>query len=233
VKKAIAYASGLALVGAAVQICSMVWAQQPATAPAAPAAQVAAPAVTRVAFINVAKIFQDYEKAKGFSEEIKAIAEPKKKEHDTLVAQIKAWKEYMEKNPGKFQKGSKEYDANEELRYTQGIVNNQRKLEDLNKEMTNLLGEKHKQQYLQLYNEMKEVVQRHAGKNNFQVVLAYVEPTTRDPYDIVNIMRKVQGMDMGGTITSLYAAPGIDITQPVLDDLNAWHRSGQPLSKNQ
>jgi hypothetical protein len=79
---------------------------------------------------------------------------------------------------------------------------------------------------------MKTLVQLYAAKNNFQVVLAYVEPTTKDPFEIMNIMRKVQGMDMGGGLTSLYSAQGIDITLPVLEGLNAWHRSGQPLPKS-
>jgi Skp family chaperone for outer membrane proteins len=231
VKKVIAGISGLALVGAAVQLCSMVWAQPPTGTPPAAPAPVAAPALTRVAFLNVAKIFQDYEKAKVFNEEIKAIAEPKKKIHEQLMAELKEWTDFVQKNPNKFKEGSPEYDANLKARYEAGITGNKRKVEDLNKEMTNLLGEKNKQQYLQLYNEMKTVVQLYAAKNEFHIVLAYVEPTTRDPFDIVNIMRKVQGMDMGGTVTSLGLAPGIDITLPVLDSLNAWHRSGQPLPK--
>ena len=228
-KKFLGYVLGVAVVGAAVHFCSLAWAQPAAQPPAPPAA----PAQTRVAFINVAKIFQDYEKAKVFHEEIKRIAEPKRKEHEKLVAEVKAWTEFMQKpeNAEKFTTGSPKYDVQLKAQYEQGIINNKRKLEDLNKEMTGLLEEKHKQQYLQLYKEMSAVVQDHAGKNNFQVVLAYVEPTTRDPFDIVNIMRKVQGMDMGGSITSLYTAPGIDITVPILDALNAWHRSAQPLSK--
>src|SRR5262245_3528324 len=74
------------------------------------------PPQTRVAFINIAKILQDYKKAQDYKQEIEKIIEPKKKERDKLVNEIAAWKKVMEADP-KFKPGAKEFDAKEYERY--------------------------------------------------------------------------------------------------------------------
>ena len=174
-------------------------------------APVQAPAVTRVALINVAKVFQEYEKAKFYKKEIEATVEPKRLLREKLAKEIIAWKTTM--SDPKFNPAEKE-------RYERGIVNNQRQMEDLDREMRQLLSQKNEQQYLQLYKDLSDAVQRYAAANNFQVVLAYIEPTQGDPFSIMNIMRKVQGMDMGGTVTNMYAAGGLDISTAVVDLMN-------------
>src|SRR5262249_34684554 len=110
---------------------------QPATAPEAPP-------VTRVAFVNVAKVFQDYEKAKFYKTEMEKFIEPKKALHDKLAKEIIGWKAAVQDS---------KFDPREKERYERGIRDNQRQLEDLDRDMRQALGEKNEQQYVQLYKE--------------------------------------------------------------------------------
>lgn len=194
-------------------VVSRLAAQQGAAPVPAP---VQAPAVTRVALINVAKVFQEYDKAKFYKDEMQRLAEPKRLLRDKLAKEIISWKQAM--TDPKFDPAQKE-------RYERGIVNNQRQLEDLDREMRQMLGEKNEQQYVQLYKDVSDAVQRYAQANNFHVVLAYIEPTQGDPFTITNILRKVQGMDMGGTVTGMFMAPGVDISSAVVDLMNQNYRA--------
>jgi Skp family chaperone for outer membrane proteins len=180
------------------------------------AAPVQAPAVTRVALINIAKVFQEYDKAKFYKDEMQRLAEPKKLLRDKLAKEIISWKQAM---------ADPKFPIEQKERYERGIVNNQRQMEDLDREMRQLLGEKNEQQYVQLYKDVSDAVQRYAQANNFHVVLAYIEPTQGDPFTITNILRKVQGMDMGGTVTGMFMAPGVDISSAVVDLMNQNYRA--------
>jgi Skp family chaperone for outer membrane proteins len=180
------------------------------------AAPVQAPATTRVALINIAKVFQDYEKAKFLKDEMRNMAEPKRLLREKLAKEIIAWKQAM--TDPKFPQDQKD-------RYERGIVNNQRQIEDIDREMRQMLGEKNEQQYVQLYKDVSDAVQRYAQANNFHVVLAYIEPTQGDLFSIANILRKVQGMDMGGTVTGMFMAPGVDISSAVVDLMNQNYRA--------
>src|SRR5262245_22669573 len=80
-KKILAVAVAVA-VTAAVYVGSRLWAQ-PNTAPA-----VAAPQVTRVAFINIAKVFQDYKKAKDYEKELDTLIGPRRLQRETLAKEM-------------------------------------------------------------------------------------------------------------------------------------------------
>lgn len=175
-----------------------------------------APQLTRVAFVNIAKIFQDYEKAKFYKKEMELAIEPKRLLREKLAKEIVHWKTDMSKPT---------FDPKEKERYERGILNNQRQLEDLEREIRQMLGQRNEQQYLQLYKELSDAVGRYALANNIQVVLAYVEPTQGDPFSLMNIMRKVQGMDMSGGMTGMFMASGLDISTAVVDQLNHNYRA--------
>src|SRR5262249_32083791 len=145
--------------------------------------------------------------------------EPKKKERDKLVNEISAWKKVMESDP-KFKPGSDKFDAKEYERYSKGILGNQRAMEDLDREMKQMVGQRNEQQTIAVFKDLQDTVQRVAAAQNFQLVLAYVEPTQGDPMTFGNVMRKVQGMDMGGCVTALHIAPGLDISPQVIQMLN-------------
>jgi outer membrane protein len=207
-----------AMTAAAIYGGSQLGAQGPAQAPAQPAAEM------RVGFINVARVFHEYEKAKFFKSELEKIIEPKKQLRDKLVKEITAWKKDMAEKP-ELKPGGPKFDAKLYERYEKGVLGNQRQLEDLEKELRQTVGERSEQQNVQLYKELYAAAQRVAGDYKFHLVMAYVEPTQGDPFNLVNIMRKVQGMDMGGSVTALYIAPGLELSSTVIEYLNRDYRA--------
>jgi Skp family chaperone for outer membrane proteins len=182
------------------------------------------PAHTRVAFLNVVKVFQEYDKARFYKAELEEALKPKKAERDKLVKEIEAWKKAMREKP-ELKKGDPQFNAREYERYEKGIVANQRKLEDLEADVKLVVGQRSEQQNILLYKELYAAAQRYAADNGFHIVVGYVEPTQGDPFSIINIMRKIQGMDMGGCVTALYVAPGLDISAGVVAQLNRDYRA--------
>ena len=87
-------------------------------------------------------------------------------------------------------------------------------------------GERSEHQNVQLYKELYDAANKVGGDLKFTLVMAYVEPTQGDPFNLVNIMRKIQGMDMGGSVTALYVAPGLDLSSAILDHLNQTYVAG-------
>lgn len=218
-KRIIVVVTGLA-VGAAVYGVSRLGAQ-PGAQPGAPTQ---APAHSRVAFLNVAKVFQEYDKARFYKAELEKVLEPKKNERDKLVTEIKAWKKAMQEEP-KLIKGNPKFDPKEYERYDKGVVGHQRRLEDLEHEVKQLVGQRSENQNIVLYKELYTAAQQYAVDHHFHVVVGFVEPTTGDPFSIINIMRKIQGMDMGGCVSALYVAPGLDISAGVVQQMNNHYRA--------
>jgi Skp family chaperone for outer membrane proteins len=222
VKRIIGIVAGVA-VGAALYGVSLVGAQPGTPAPAqAPTAQ--PPAHTRLAFVNVAKVFQEYDKARFYKAELEKAIEPKKSLRDKLVKEIQAWKKAMQENP-KLKKGDPQFDPGEHERYDKGILKNQRELEDLERDLRQIVGERSEHQNVLLYKELYEAAQLYAIENHFHIVVGFVEPTQGDPFSLINIMRKIQGMDMAGCVTALYVAPGLDISLGVVNALNQRYRA--------
>ena len=164
---------------------------------------------TRVAIVNVGAVFQKYAKAKFYKAELDKFLAPKKAEAEQLKAQMIQWKNKMNE-PG-FAKEQKE-------QYEQGILANQRKLEDMDRWVRANVGKIQETQIVTLFKDLSDATQRYASANGIQLVLAYGD-TTEDRYNIFNINRVMNGMDLGST-TPLFYSPTVDITQPIIQTLN-------------
>lgn len=197
--------AGGAAVLTAVYVGSQLLAQQPPISP---------PAQTRVAFVNIVTVFQNYKKAATYKEEMEKMLQPIKDKGERLRAEILKWQQDLQNDP-KIQA-----DPTLRERYEQGILKNKRDLEDLGREAQRLVGKKNEDQVVQLYKEVNDAVQKHALAQGFHVVLAYGENDKSDKLNFANISRKVQGMEMGGAIVPMYMAPGLDISLAVADSLN-------------
>src|SRR5207247_2046959 len=112
VKRTIIVMAVAAVATAAIWCGSQLDAQGPAQAPAH----------TRVGFVNVARVFQEYKKAVFYKSELEKLIEPKKKERDNLVKEITGWTKEMQENP-KLKKGDPQYDDAFYRRYEQGVLN--------------------------------------------------------------------------------------------------------------
>jgi Skp family chaperone for outer membrane proteins len=210
VKRIAFFVAGVTVLAAAYA-GTRLWAQPPTGAPAAPAAPAQAPQQTRVAFVNIARVFQEYRKAKDFKTENDKLLEPSKLKGEQLAKEIVQWKSDLQSGKVK---------QEDVARYEYGIKNNTRQLEDLQAQIKQWAGERNDKQFLEVYKDLALHVQRYSLSNNYQIILGCIEPPAEDAGKIQNIMRKIHGMDMGGGISVLYVHSGLDVTSDVLSNMN-------------
>lgn len=206
--------AGLALVAAAYVGSQLLAQGQP---------QASAPAQTRIALLNISALFQKYDKAAFFKTEMENMVKPYRDEQDKLKKIIIDWKEALQKNP----KLSNE----DRKRGEDTIIQCTRRIEDLQKEMVSKVGKKQEDMIVQLYGEASNAVKAYAAANGFHIVLGYAEPPENELFHFGNITRKLQGMEIGGGLSPLYSAPGIDITQAVVGNLNLAYKAASAGGK--
>jgi Skp family chaperone for outer membrane proteins len=207
VKRTWIIVGGLAALVAAY-VGNQLWAQQ-----GQPVA-VAAPATTRIAFVNIETVLQQYKKALVYKQEMDKMLEPHRLEAEKLKKEIFQWKADLQK--GVTSDGKQ---VNKE-QWENGIRVNTRKLEDLQILVGNLYRQASEKQIVQIYKEVDEAVKAHALGHGFQAVFCYGDSTQMDPLGIENIVRKIKGMEATGCVMPMYMAPGLDISVPVADALN-------------
>jgi Skp family chaperone for outer membrane proteins len=200
---------GLLALASTVYVGTRLWAQGTTTTP------VVAPAQTRVAFVNVGLVFQKYEKYVLYKKEMEKTIEPFRAEAETYKKEILQWQRDLENtDPSRTPKG-----FNKE-QWLEGVKDRKRKLEDLNSRVGKLISQKSEQQLVQLYNEINEAIKAHALDRGFQVVLSYSDPSNLPANTFPAISRKLQSMEGTGALNFMYIAPGLDISQAVIDTLN-------------
>lgn len=213
-KRTIAIALGLAMVGlVSAYVGGQVMAQQSGAQPTT----VQAPAQTRIGFVNVAYVFQKYRKAQVYKDEMENSLKPKKQEIDKLKDEVLRYSQELQKQG---------ISAQNKEQYEKYITWARRQIEDKTKEMQQAFLKKMEDQTVQIYKEVNEVVRVQAQSNGFHIVLAYAEPIEGDVLSLPNINRKVQGMDLGGGLSPMYFHPGLDISQGVVNTLNAQYAGG-------
>lgn len=136
-------------------------------------------AAEKMAFVNIAKAFDDYNKTKDFDEQLKS----KQGGRDTLVNEVKKLRDGLELlNDKAKQDRQKDIDAKEkELREISG---------ELLRERDKMAGE--------ILKEIEEVIKDYSKKNGFSVVF--------------------------NDRVLLYAEDKLEITQPIIDALNARYK---------
>jgi Skp family chaperone for outer membrane proteins len=204
-KKIMIMAGGLAVLTAGY-LGSQLLAQQTASPPAQ----------TRVGFVNIVTVFQNYKKAMIYKEETEALIKPNREKAERLRMEMQKWQQDLQNDPKIYSNPA------ERERYEHFILKNKRDIEDLARDVQRLVGKKNEDQIVQLYKEVNDAVKRCALAGGFHVVLAYGENQKQgaDPLNFANISRKVQGMEMGGAIVPMYMADGLDISMAVADSLN-------------
>jgi Skp family chaperone for outer membrane proteins len=203
----VAAAAGLAIAGF---VGSQLSAQTGGTA--APAAS---SGPTRVAVVNIGLVFSKYDKAKTFKTELEETLKPYKGQAETLRKDILSFKESIEK---------KDYSKFSKEQFEAGIVDRQRKMEDLDREVRRLIGKKQEDQLVQLWKEVNTHIQAYAQSNGIHVVMGYGDPMTAEElHAFPNINRKMQGMDLGAAVP-LFVGQGLDISNDVVRSLNDYYQ---------
>ncbi len=169
------------------------------------------PAGVRVGLVNVGTVFNKYDKAKAFKEEIRKKAEPYKTQMEKWHKELVQYQDWLQKNDPRYKP--------EDLQ--KAITDRKRALEDANMAVRKLIGKQSEEQLVQLWREVVDRVELYGKQNGFHIVLGYGDPPdSKELYTAPNIGRKLQGMD-AGSVTPLYVAAGLDISEQVVQSLNA------------
>jgi Skp family chaperone for outer membrane proteins len=207
-------AAGIAALAIAVYFGSHLWAQAGGGAPAG---------AGRVGVVNVGTVFTKYAKAQQFKDELQKKVMPFKDKMDKWRKEMIEYQDLIQK--GDFQKYKKED-------LEKAVLERKRALEDTDREVRNLVGKQSEEQLVHLWREINDGVRTVASANGFQVVFGYGDPMDlKDLHTFANINRKMQGMDMGAAVP-LFVAPGMDISEQVVQSLNAAYqqnRTGSPV----
>jgi len=172
-----------------------------------------AAAGTKIAVVNIGLVFNKYERAQAFKAELEKTLEPFKAKAKKLTDEMKAWSDEMRKP---------QFDVKMKATYDGAILKNQRELEDMDRDIKNLLGKKQEENLVTLWKEVNTGIERVAQAYGFQIVLGFGDPMEKDTLNLFpNVNRKMQAMDLGSTVP-LYVHGSVDLSQAIADTLNSW-----------
>lgn len=190
--------------------CSTYLFAQGGGAPATPQVQ-----GTKVAVVNIGLVFNKYKRAIQVKNELEATLQRPREEAKKLMNEMEGWDKEIRENL-KLDKAQKDS-------YAERIRANKRKLDDMNYDISKLLGQKSENNLVLLYKEVNECIKRVAETYGFQVVLGYGDPMDKELLSLFpNINRKMQAMDAGSTVP-LYIHGSVDLSSVIAETLNHWH----------
>jgi len=198
----------LAALGLAVYLGAQLWAQ---TTPQ-PAAQTAAakPLQTRIGLVNMVKVLKEYKK-------FQAIEEPIKKRSLELEGQLNGYRAQINALKDEYMKAGTTQQRKEEIEKQTRTIQMQAQMaeEDAKKELTKKQGDA----AVQIYQEVKAVVERFAMAYGYEAVFFYNDAIT--PEDLMhpaNVQRKLL---QPACLMPMYFAPGMDISANIVYTLNS------------
>lgn len=165
---------------------------------------------SRIAVVNVGKVFIEYEKAKYIKRALQDQVKPYKDKMDKWHREMTEYQNLLQKHDPRF--------SEEELQ--KKIADHKHSLEDANQAVRKLVGKDSEEQLVALWKEIIATAKKHAESQGYLMVLGYGDPVdAKELHGFANINRKMQGMDAGG-VTPLYAHPSCDITDGLIARLN-------------
>ncbi len=168
---------------------------------------------SRIALVNLAQVSKGYAKVADFTAVKKQLVKPFEVKIKDLKEQIEAHLKALEKK-----------DLAEETRsqHEKKLKERQQKMADLTSEASQILARKNAEQLVLVYKDVLAAAQRHAKTHGIDLVLQYSDlpADAADFFSPVNVARKVEL----GAAFPLVIAPGLDITQDILTDLNDAYR---------
>ncbi len=202
-KKSFLILAGAAALTVGAYFTNYLFAQQPTTQPQAG---------TKIACINVGQVFNNYKRAAAIKADLERQIDPFKQKGKKLVDDIKSWQDA----------GAKTIDPKVKDQYEASIVKGKRDLEDMQREIQKLIGERQKNNMMTLWKEINMGIKVCADSAGYQVVLAYGDPVDLEELGkFDNVSRKMNAMDQGGIIP-IYVHGSADISDWVTRTLNKW-----------
>jgi Skp family chaperone for outer membrane proteins len=159
---------------------------------------------TRVALVDLALVFKKYEKFNRLSEEMKAAVQAREKEIQTLQAEVKSLVA---------QKNSLTPDTTPYKDKEQQIARKKAELELLNDGSRREFTQKEANLYHQCYNEIQDAIRQHAEARGITLVLRAAKDEGTGSANPQEVIKEVSQQ-------VIYAVPGMDITDAIVDMLN-------------
>jgi Skp family chaperone for outer membrane proteins len=187
--------------GVVVVLGSRLWAQQGGQpAPVQPPK-------TRIALVNLPHVIKSYQKYQTFEREWQETYKTFDKQYESKRVLLQQWQAEAAKTP----EGAAREKAEANVRQLQ------REMQDMGEEAKKQLGKKRDDQAVIIYKEIEEAVQVYARARDIDLVLHFNDNIVpADMYSPMNVQRKLQL----GACFPMYHAPGMDITEYIVQMLN-------------
>lgn len=208
-KRTIYVGAGMLALSLAIVVSAQLRAQTtPTNQPPRPAAP-----TTKVALMNLTYVVNNYEKFKGYKEEIKQAVKPFQDNDEKFKAEAKALTD----------EAAKTGVTNERREQIENKLKDlQRKVEDNKNEAQKVVGKKQEQQLITLYSDVHTVCKRVAEARGYDMILHFNDATEQKEYwSAQNIARKMQA----GALMPIYHNPALDVSNDVLATLNAYAKT--------
>ena len=198
-KRTVGIVVGVVAVGVAALVGGRLWGQQ--TQPTY------TPPVTKVGVVNLEYVLKNYNKAKVYTEELKAEV---RKAYEEPMGDRKKRLEDLAKQ------GTAETDIGRKEQLQAQFKALQREVQDIEEAAKIRLTKKQDAQVTQLYTEVYSAVEAYARTADLELVMQYRDMDGKDFFNPVNAQRKLGT----GPLLPIWWKPGMDISQGVLDYLN-------------
>lgn len=199
-KKLIVTASVIALLAGVLALTGDAFSQQKdREAAGAPAANIP----HKVGLIDMAYVFKNYRKFESLREELKVEIAESEEKAKTMQKEIAEGQQQL-KN---YMEGAPEYTKVEKQ-----LVQKAADFENFRRQMSRTFLKKESQIYLQVYNEVSQMVEKYAKHFDYTLIMRF----NREDLDTDNPQALLQGMNR----QVVYYRLDDDITKPVLDSLN-------------
>jgi Skp family chaperone for outer membrane proteins len=206
-KKTVAYLSALAALGGGVLLGGYgVSAQQPGSA--APAGGAAAsPARTKIGLVNMAKVLKRYEKGNQVVQQLQDL-------RNSYIAQVNKKRAEI----ADIQKQMEKLTLPAEREKMEGLITQlQRDIQDIDKRAQKELGTLSNDTLVQVYKEIKSVIDAVAQSQDLDMILSYLDAVTDQEANTAAIAQlKLQAP----AAMPLYHKPSMDYTEMVILTLN-------------
>ncbi len=180
------------------------------------------PGTVRVAVVNVGHVFNNWDKARAFKNELEASAAPFNARAKAIQEDIAGWEAALR---------SKSFRATSKEEYEKMIKAGKRELEDLAADMRAQLGKKSENNLVALWKEFQAGVREYSTKNGIDLVLGYGDPLDKSLMDLFpNVNRKMSAMD-SGSVVPLFITSRVEIGEGVTELLNKRYREQKDSPK--
>lgn len=210
-KRTLSLAVGILALGAAAYCGSQLSAQtgnQPAAGGAAPPASLLR---NKVAVFNMSEVIKGYKRWQDFEQHRNSHLKQHQSRFDGFKAQITAKTDQLNKATPTDSAGREKLEKE--------IKSLQRQMAEMQDEVGSQFGKMEQEVVTTIYKEIEGMVNDIARAYQIEVVLHYTDAPAAskdEKYHPMNLARKLQSSGL----TPIYMAPGIDISQWVLENLN-------------